>query len=294
MREIPEVVYTHGGKFHADDVFSTALLQILRPDVTVRRVMQLPEDFDGFAYDIGWGEFDHHQADAPVRENGVPYAAFGLLWREYGASILGATEARRLDERFIQPLDLDDNTGCGGAIPDMIADFNPLWDSEVGADQRFWEAVTLARQILRNRIDNILAIGRAYRIVKAGLRKTKDKVLVLDVYCPWKPFTSKSPAKFVVYPSQRGGWSGQGVPSPTGEGLKCSFPEEWAGKPAEELAAMTGIPTLRFCHNNRFLIAAETKEDARAACLLALRIAKERETAENAASEPGIAHTTEM
>ena len=46
MREIPEIVYTHGGKFHADDVFATALLQMLRPDVTVRRVMKLPEGFE--------------------------------------------------------------------------------------------------------------------------------------------------------------------------------------------------------------------------------------------------------
>ena len=54
-------------------------------------------------------------------------------------SILGRTEAQRLDERFIQPIDLDDNTGCGGALPDLIADFNPLWDSGADPDQRFLE-----------------------------------------------------------------------------------------------------------------------------------------------------------
>ena len=161
MREIPEVVYTHAGRFHADDVFGAALLKILKPEVAIRRVFQLPEDFDGMAFDIGWGEFDHHQSGAPVRENGVPYAAVGLLWREYGASILGETEAGRLDERFIQPIDLDDNTGCGGVIPEMIADFNPRWDSGDDPDQRFAQAVELARQILRNRLDTVLAIGRA-------------------------------------------------------------------------------------------------------------------------------------
>ena len=145
MREIPEVVYTHAGRFHADDVFGAALLKILKPEVAIRRVFQLPEDFDGMAFDIGWGEFDPHQSGAPVRENGVPYAAFGLLWREYGASILGETEAGRLDERFIQPIDLDDNPGCGGVIPEMIADFNPRWDSEEEPDQRFAQAVELAR-----------------------------------------------------------------------------------------------------------------------------------------------------
>ena len=46
MREIPEVVYTHAGRFHADDVFGAALLKILKPEVAIRRVFQLPEDFE--------------------------------------------------------------------------------------------------------------------------------------------------------------------------------------------------------------------------------------------------------
>ena len=270
MRPISDLVLTHAGKFHADDVFSAALLRILKPGVEIRRVYQVPEGFDGLAFDIGWGEFDHHQAGAPVRPNGVPYAAFGLLWREYGPSLLGETEAQRLDERFVQPLDLDDNTGCGGVLPDIIADFNPLWDSGDDPDWRFFEAVEVAERILRNRIEAVRAMGRAYHVVKEGVRRMKDGVVVLEVYCPWKPFVAKTQAKFVVYPSQRGGWSGQCVPEPEKEGsLKCPFPQEWAGRTPEELRALTGIPTLRFCHNNRFLIAADTKEDAVAACLLA-------------------------
>lgn len=288
MREISDVVLTHAGKFHADDVFGAALLRILKPDVVIRRVFKVPEDFTGLAFDIGWGEFDHHQSGAPVRENGVPYAAFGLLWREYGSSILGKTEAQRLDERFVQPIDLDDNTGCGGAIPDLVADFNPLWDSGADPDQRFMEAVEVAQKILQNRLDSVLATGRAYKVVKAALKQMEDHILVLDVYCPWKPFVTKGPARFVVYPSQRGGWSGQCVPHPAeaGGGLKQPFPAQWAGKSQEELVALTGIPTLRFCHNNRFMVAADTKEDARAACLLAMEIAeKERAQAEEQTGE---------
>lgn len=284
MRDIPDTVYTHAGRFHADDVFGAALLRILKPGVEVRRVYKLPEDFSGLAFDIGWGEFDHHQAGAPVRENGVPYAAFGLLWREFGPSLLGKTEALRLDERFIQPLDLDDNTGCGGPIPDLIADFNPLWDSETDADSRFFEAVELAQRVLQNRLDAVRAIGRAYQVVKAGMKAMEDRIITLDIYCPWKPFVTKSPARFVVYPSQRGGWSGQCVPfaAEKGGGLKLPFPAAWAGRTHEELVALTGIETLRFCHNNRFLVAADTKEDARAACLLAIEEAEKEKAAAEA------------
>ena len=62
----PEKGFTHGGIFHADDVFTTALLKILNPEFTWERGFEVPEDFDGIVYDIGFGEFDHHQADSQV------------------------------------------------------------------------------------------------------------------------------------------------------------------------------------------------------------------------------------
>lgn len=65
----------------------------------------MPEEYDGIVFDIGRGRYDHHQRDSRVRENGVPYAAFGLLWEELGSGILGETLAQRFDEEFVQPLD---------------------------------------------------------------------------------------------------------------------------------------------------------------------------------------------
>ena len=59
--KIPANGFTHAGKFHADDVFATALLQILRPDIKITRGFTVPDDFDGIVYDIGFGMFDHHQ-----------------------------------------------------------------------------------------------------------------------------------------------------------------------------------------------------------------------------------------
>ena len=53
--KIPANGFTHAGKFHADDVFATALLQILRPDIKVTRGFVVPDDFDGIVYDIGFG-----------------------------------------------------------------------------------------------------------------------------------------------------------------------------------------------------------------------------------------------
>ena len=72
--KIPANGFTHGGKFHADDVFSTALLQIVRPDIQITRGFTVPEDFDGIVYDVGGGMFDHHSEPRETRPNGVPPA----------------------------------------------------------------------------------------------------------------------------------------------------------------------------------------------------------------------------
>ena len=104
--------FTHSGKFHADDVFSSALLRYINPEITITRGNRVPEDFEGIVFDIGRGRYDHHQRDSRVRENGIAYAAFGLLWEELGAEILGSEElAQKFDEAFVQPLDNNDNTG---------------------------------------------------------------------------------------------------------------------------------------------------------------------------------------
>jgi len=272
---------THGGKFHADDVFSAALLKIAHPDIRFIRAFEVPGDFDGIVFDIGFGKFDHHQKDAEIRVNGVPYASFGLLWREYGEEILStgcppeqaAKEAARFDERFIQPLDEDDNTGCGSQIGGTVGTFNPCWDSEDSADECFAEAVEFAFLILSKKINSILSINRAKKLVETALLASRDNIVVLPRFAPWKMILLPSNSLFVIYPSQRGGYCAQGIPvdSETKE-LRCSFPGEWAGMPSIDLPGISGIATLTFCHKGRFLISANTLEDAAAACKLSMKL----------------------
>ena len=271
---------THAGKFHADDVFSTALLKILVPNLSVRRVFNVPEDFEGIVYDIGLGEFDHHQNDVPVRENGVRYAAFGLLWRAFGKEIMKKgvpeeyldAEVQRFDEKFVCPLDLDDNTGCGEPIADIIGQFNPLWDSTEKPDTCFFRAVAFAKIILENKFAGIFGIYRARKLVAEALEESGGgDIVVLNTYAPWRSVLIDSNAKFVVYPSQRGGWSAQVIPVSSEDNTpRCPFPESWAGKPAEELPEISGIAGLRFCHHGRFLVSTNTPAQAKEACRIAL------------------------
>ena len=274
--QIPKHAFTHGGRFHADDVFSTALLLLARPDLEVQRGFAVPEGFDGIVYDIGDGPFDHHAKDAPVRENGVKYAAFGLLWRELGADMVGEKEAKRFDEGFVQPLDLDDNTGCGNQLANIIAAYNPRYDQTESPDECFWQAVTLAKDMLWHKLEGIRAITRAEAEVRGALAKSKGGIVRLERFAPWKQYLIPSRAKFVVYPSQRGGYCAQAIPARFGTTeLRIPFPAEWAGASEEEVPAISGIDGLRFCHAGRFLITAATEEEAVEACRAAMEAEEE-------------------
>ena len=263
---------TYGGKFHADDVFATALLMIVRPDIKVTRGFVVPDGFDGIVYDVGCGMFDHHQEPRESRPNGVPYAAFGLLWRVLGAQLVGAHQARLLDENFVQPLDLNDNTGEQNSLADAIGSFNPVWDSGEDSDACFWRAVPFAKQVLENEIAAANAVNRADETVQNAYKNSKDGIVVLPDYMPWKNGLYKTDALFVVYPSQRGGYSAQCVTDYKTRRSKVPFPPAWGGQPEEILREKSGL-ALKFCHPSRFLVTAETKEDAIEACRRALRAA---------------------
>lgn len=279
MNTMYHCAMTHGGKFHADDVFSSALLRILFPGIEITRGYMVPSGFDGIVFDIGGGMFDHHQSGAPIRENGVPYAAFGLLWREFGPSLVGEEAAQRFDEAFVQPLDLDDNTGCGCPLALAISAFNPCWDSTGSFDQCFEKAVGMAEEMLRQQFESILSRQRAEGYVRDAYDSAEDKRIVfLPKFAPWKDVLKGTEAMFVIFPSLRGGFNVQVVPLEDGE-AKCPFPAAWAGEPSWDLPRISGVPSMSFCHNGRFLITVSRVEDAYLACQIAMRSSIRRTSA---------------
>lgn len=169
IRRKDAAAFTHGGKFHADDVFSAALLLYLNPEIVIVRGNRVQEDFDGIVFDIGRGRYDHHQKDSRVRENGVPYAAFGLLWEELGGAILGEELAAEFDEAFVQPLDNNDNTGEKNELATLIGNFNPAWDAQGGSDAAFFQAVSVAGMILENKFERYRGNERADRQIEEVL-----------------------------------------------------------------------------------------------------------------------------
>ncbi len=272
--------FTHGGKFHADDVFSAALLLYLNPEIQITRGNKVPEEYDGIVFDIGRGEYDHHQLDSRIRDNGVPYAAFGLLWEQLGTGILGEELAQEFDEAFVQPLDNNDNTGEKNELATLIGNFNPTWDASISGDEAFFRAVGVAGMILENKFERYLGNERANKRIEEVMA-TQDKstddtrILVLPEFIPCQKRLSETDIAFVIFPSNRGGYCIQPQKKEYSMNYKCSFPKEWLGYENEELVQATGLVSAGFCHKGGFLMTTGTLEDAISACKISLANYKE-------------------
>ena len=68
---------THSGKFHVDDVISTVFLSKIFEKVILLRISTIENKNleNKLVYDIGFGEFDHHQKNRNgKRENGIYFS----------------------------------------------------------------------------------------------------------------------------------------------------------------------------------------------------------------------------
>lgn len=266
MKKIPNEAITHNGRFHTDDVFSAALLKILNPQINIERKNFVPEGYSGLVFDLGDGEFDHHGPRSQFRKNGVQYASFGLLWREYGNQVVSQKEAAVFDEVFVQPLDQQDNNGGNNMLCRVITQANPKWDEDADADEYFFRAVDMTKFILENEIRSMHSTEHAETTVLRCLKQREDGIVILPKGMPWKAILIPSEALYVVYPSSRGGYNAQAVPKTIDtQECKMPFPAEWRGK-RTELAEITGITGLTFCHIHGYLLGAENKDAAIAAC----------------------------
>lgn len=245
---------------------------------------------DVIIYDIGYGKFDHHQEDAKVRENGIKYASFGLLFDYYAKDLLESlgvedvdTVKKAIEQDFIIGIDAIDN----GVFPsidapykvkttsDLIKLFNPSYKSGQDENEQFLKAVDVARIILSLEIERIIGKEKAKVKVLEEIKKQTGPILVFDEYLPYEEvLLNTSEAKdilFVMFPSNRGGYAINTVPTDiTNRTDRLLFPKEWAGKSGIELEKETGIAGSLFCHVNRFLTTAKDKDTAYKLALLAI------------------------
>mgnify|MGYP001853129863 CR=1 FL=1 len=286
-------VITHSGTFHSDEVLATVILEKVLGNITICRTFKVPEELadDVIVYDIGFGMYDHHQKGGNgARENGVPYAAAGLIWKDFGRQLVTDTcnpdlVWNLIDRDLIQGIDATDN----GKIPKVdypaqamtfsqaISSFNPNWDSEMSTDDAFAKAVEFAKIVFDNVLANTVSKANAQDIVDEAIESSVNNIMVLDRFVPWQEFifsstnNKASDILFVVFPSNRGGYNWQCVPDALGSfGMRKAVPDEWKGLRDLELQNVTGVATASFCHPEGFIGGATTLEDAIALAKLAV------------------------
>lgn len=293
------IIVTHSGNFHADDVFAVATLELLcakeglQTEILRSRDSKIWEQAN-YLVDVGGentpenNKFDHHQiGGAGARANGIPYAAFGLVWIKIGTKLCESEAvANIIDEIIVQSVDAHD----GGTeiisslfknvypytIGNAISAFVPDREKNVGQyDQAFSNAVIFAKGVLAREINKIKDIEGNKDFIKKAYENAEDKRLVIfDVsYNEFSVSTvlQKFPEViYTLYPKDSS-WHLKAVrKEPHGFESRKPLPESWAGKKDDELVKVTGVSDAVFCHNGRFLAVTLSKEGALKLAELAL------------------------
>ena len=219
------IIATHSGKFHADDVWAVAVLDLVFPgcELVRTRDANIIAAAD-FAVDVGgvWdperGRFDHHQKGFHgARSSGVVYASAGLVWKTYGPRCVSLLAEQRtgcsltpeqareiasaIDGDVVQYLDMSD-TGAAKSAPGgyglsaIVSGFNPGWldeqkaGSAAAADalrlERFRRAMEVAADIMGNGVAYRVGAMLAVQQVRQSERLENGRILFLEnAALPW-------------------------------------------------------------------------------------------------------------
>ena len=287
-------VITHSGSFHADDVFAIAAFQLLLGKENIEVIRTRDESVItsgdyvvdvGGVYDHESKRYDHHQPGAPVRENGIPYAGFGLMWRHYGEEICGSKEvAQKIEEKYVLAIDASDNAQVFWETNELGV--SPLeWDDIV----KLWRADDSENEDMDTQFFSIVAVVRVYleRIVRRQQKKLQEQVradamyeaavdksiIVSDTFIARSFFIKYPETNVVVFPRTadvEAGWVAVAVQvDEVGYKTKVQFPESWAGLHDEPLREVSGMADAVFTHGDRYMFIAKSKESAIAAAKLA-------------------------
>lgn len=294
---------THDGRFHADEVFSSAVLKAIFPDAKIIRTrdrsMTSPAPgriiYDvGGDYDAGRMIFDHHQVGPPKRKDGTPYSSFGMIWGYFGRKWLEtrgtpagdvASIHASFDQDFVRLIDMLDNgiwpsPGSEAmqmiSIPAIVEDFMPAFD-EANLDRAGFDlAVFFASRFLGMRLKHYKAERRAFDIVsKAVMAAGASRYIEISADMPYRSALKLQEAhhiQFVIHPRSDGMWVAATVPNDTHVfAPKHPFPKPWAGLETEALQEATGVSDAEFCHAALFVAIARSRSGAIALVEAAMR-----------------------
>ena len=282
-----QTVVTHSGSFDPDDVLAVATVTLFlgkdNYEIVRSRDQKVIEQADwvvdvGGKYDPATRRFDHHQNGVPKRKNQVPYSSFGLVWDEIGEEVCGsASVAQKIEERIVCPIDAADNEmrvcnpNLEGVSPyeffDIINTFKPRWGSDEDFHTGFMRAVSFARRLIKRQIGHEQSEEMMLEYVREVFAKARDRSLLeFDKPIARHVVANCEGVKFFVSPvfaMDTRDWMAVAVPKTTkGFDHETLFPEAWAGLSGAELVEVSGIAEAVFCHKERYIFVAKTKESS--------------------------------
>lgn len=282
-------VATHDGIFHADEVYALAVLSLYFEKEGKEIEVTRTRDLDLIAkshivVDVG-GEysrakkrFDHHQKQKPAnRPNGIPYAAFGLIWKTYGKKITSNKEVWEIvEKKLVMGIDaLDNGLYIATPIYKGVHEYaSAQLFSAIGMaypedkiDEAFSKTLEFAKLILQGEINKTEAKIQGEKIITAEIIKQGEpSVLVLDKYATWSVAVSKfKNIKLVVFPDKFSSkWCIQAASDKVDEfdGDRINFPKSWRGLLNADLALASGIIDSAFCHGSGHFAVVSSKNGA--------------------------------
>lgn len=282
-----QTVVTHGGSFDPDDVLAVAALQLYlgidEVKIVRSRDLEIIKAADwvidvGGVYNPLEKRFDHHQNGVPKRENGIPYSAFGLFWKEYGIAIAGSKEtADYIEKKIVHPIDAADNhvtvyhpmhaEVSAFEFFDVIDALKPMWRSTENYDTQFLVAVEFARNLLQRLIAHGTVNQTMHELIQKEYESNPQKVVLeFEEPVPRHALVAYADVQVVVSPvtaSDVNHWMAAVVPvHERSFQNRAIFPEAWAGLVNEDLESVSKIKGAVFCHKERYIFVAETKEAA--------------------------------
>ncbi len=291
-------IVTHSGKFHSDDVFAVAVLSRVFGDVEIVRTRDesIIQSADvvvdvGSVYDASARRFDHHQeTGAGVRDNGIPYASFGIVWKAYGEQVCGDAEiAQTIDRVLVQPIDAGDNgvdlstPTFPGVFPYTVGSivnlFRPTHTEGEEYDALFLRAVEWAAWVLEREIKISKDARSGKNLVESFYNNAPDKRLI--IFDTTNVLGRELTVDFlmahpevlyaVLYRKDVDSWQLIAMnESEETYRVRKPLPKAWAGKRDQELISITGVPDAIFCHRGLFMAVAKSKEGAITLAELAL------------------------
>lgn len=273
------MLVTHSGRFHADEVFATAMVLMLEQHEIVRtRDEDIITKADivldvGAEYNPERRRFDHHQNSfTREREDGTPFATAGLIWEFYAAEIFkvkGLTDDYEIqfainwvDKKIISDIDAVDNGMFSEdprpSISLVIAMMNEKSTADKEAQQAaFNKALVFTTDILNNFINSAITEAKVIIELESAAKNVTDGILILEKNLSFKDFLRSQPhIKRVVYPRNDEVY-----------GVFCNtqinhLPVKIRGLRSEELNKETGLTDTVFCHKSGFMAVCESLESA--------------------------------